>query len=110
MGFEQDHFSKKAATYARARPVYPDALYERLAALAPGRALAWDCGTGSGQAAVALAAHFERVIATDASPQQIAHHFPHPRVHYAIARAEHAPLADGAVDLVTVAADVHWFD
>lgn len=108
MGFEQDHFSKRAATYAKARPVYPDVLYDRLAALAPGHTLAWDCGTGSGQAAIALAKRFERVVATDASPEQIAHRFEHPRVHYAIARAEHAPLPGGAVDLV--AAAVHWFD
>lgn len=110
MGFEQDHFSRKAAVYAKARPVYPEALYERLATLAPGHGLAWDCGTGSGQAAVALAARFKRVVATDASPEQIAHRFAHPRVHYAIGRAERAPLADGAADIVTVAAVVHWFD
>ncbi len=110
MTFEQDHFSRKAAVYAKARPAYPAALYDRLAALAPGRALVWDCGTGSGQAALALAGRFERVIATDASAAQIEHHFAHPRVHYAIARAERAPLRDGTVDLVTVAAAVHWFD
>jgi len=110
MAFEQDHFSRRAEAYAKARPVYPAALYDALAALAPGRALAWDCGTGSGQAAVALADRLQRVVATDASREQLAHRFAHPRVHYAMAQAERAPLRAGTVDLVTVAAAVHWFD
>jgi len=110
MGFEEDHFSARAALYARSRPVYPEALYATLASLTPGQALAWDCGTGSGQAAAALARRFDRVLASDASPQQVSHAFAHEHVHYAIARAEAAPLRDRSVDLVTVAAAVHWFD
>jgi SAM-dependent methyltransferase len=109
MGFE-DHFSTKAASYARHRPRYPAVLYERLADLAADRHLAWDCGTGSGQAAVALARHFDGVFATDASREQIDHASRAARVHYAIAAAERAPLRNAAVDLVTVAAAVHWFD
>ena len=35
--------------------------------------IAWDCATGNGQAAVALAPYFRTVIATDASQQQIDH-------------------------------------
>ncbi|MBS1246447.1 MAG: methylase involved in ubiquinone/menaquinone biosynthesis, partial [Proteobacteria bacterium] len=68
----QDHFSTQADAYARYRPTYPDALYAWLASRVPARALAWDCGTGSGQAAVALAAHFTQVIASDPSREQIA--------------------------------------
>lgn len=106
----KDHFSTQAATYARARPSYPAALFMELARLAPGRALAWDAGTGNGQAAVALAAHFDRVVATDPSAAQLAHAIPHPAVTY-LQSAELAPmLADGSVDLVTVAQAVHWFD
>jgi SAM-dependent methyltransferase len=110
VSFEQDHFSAKAAVYARRRPTYPDALYDALTAAAPGHGLAWDCGTGNGQAAVALARRFDRVLATDASRQQLAHRFEHARASYAAARAEHAPLREGSADLVTVAAAVHWFD
>jgi SAM-dependent methyltransferase len=105
-----DHFSGHAADYARARPTYPDALFAWLAAEAPGRALAWDCATGNGQAAVALAAYFEEVFATDASGSQVANAVPHPRVRYAVAPADVVPLADGTVDLVTVAQAAHWFD
>lgn len=66
-----DHFSKHAVDYARYRPGYPQALFDFLVEQAPGRELAWDCGTGSGQAAIQLAERFQRVIATDASREQI---------------------------------------
>lgn len=106
----KDHFSTQAATYAKARPTYPPALFAELARLAPGRALAWDAGTGNGQAAVALAAQFERVVATEPSAAQLAQAVPHGRVTYHQS-AETAPmLADGSVDLVTVAQAAHWFD
>lgn len=68
----RDHFSQQATTYATYRPGYPDALFTWLATLTPGRSCVWDCATGNGQAAVSLAHHFERVIATDGSAAQIA--------------------------------------
>jgi SAM-dependent methyltransferase len=106
----KDHFSTQASTYAKARPSYPAALFAELARLAPGRARAWDAGTGNGQAALALAQHFEQVIATDPSEAQLAQAVAHPRITYAIA-AETAPaIAASSVDLVTVAQAVHWFD
>lgn len=105
-----DHFTSVAADYANFRPTYPAALFAWLAAIAPGRALAWDCAAGSGQASRGLAAHFERVIATDASTAQIAAAVSHPRVEYRVAPAEASGLPDGAVDLVTVAQALHWFD
>lgn len=71
MNFE-DHFSELAQAYARYRPSYPSTLFSHLASVAPGRKLAWGCGTGNGQAALALAEHFDRVVATDASADQIA--------------------------------------
>jgi SAM-dependent methyltransferase len=105
----RDHFSQLARAYAQYRPQYPADLFEFLAAAAPERELAWDCGTGNGQAALGLAAHFHRVLATDASPEQVAHAAAHPRVEYRVEPAEHTSLADGTCDLVTVAVAVHWF-
>ena len=105
-----DHFSANAAGYATFRPSYPEALFDRLAALVPRRELAWDVGTGSGQAAVQLAKRFARVHATDASREQLARATPHPRVTYAVALEDASGLADGSVDLVTVAQALHWFD
>jgi len=105
-----DHFSGVASAYAGFRPRYPDALFDWLADLAPRRELAWDCATGSGQAAVALASRFERVIATDASEEQIAAATRNPRVEYRVASAEASRLDGGSADLVTVAQALHWFD
>jgi SAM-dependent methyltransferase len=106
----KDHFSALAAGYAVYRPDYPQALFDYLAAVSPRRECAWDCATGSGQAALALAGDFQRVIATDASAEQIAKAYPHPRVHYAVAAAEDSALPGCSVDLVTVAQALHWFD
>jgi ubiquinone/menaquinone biosynthesis C-methylase UbiE len=106
----KDHFSGHAAHYREARPTYPDQLFATLAALAPGRALAWDAGCGNGQASVALADHFEHVHASDPSATQIGNAEPQPRVHYEIAPAEQCSLGDASADLVTVAQALHWFD
>jgi SAM-dependent methyltransferase len=109
MRFE-DHFSAQAKTYAQYRPGYPPELFAYLASVAPAHELAWDCGTGNGQAAVALADHFERVVATDASAEQIAQAVPRERIEYRVEPAEQVNLPAGSVDLVTVALAVHWFD
>jgi len=106
----RDHFSDVAGRYAAHRPGYPVPLYEWLASLTPARDLAWDCATGSGQAARGLAAHFDTVVATDAAPAQVAHAQPHPRVRYAVAEAGRSDLAPASVALVTVAQALHWFD
>lgn len=106
----EDHFSKRAREYALYRPRYPVELFAYLAAISPGRRMAWDCGTGNGQAAAELISHFDQVVATDASPDQLAQAAPHERIIYRLERAEDASLDTGTVDLVTVALAVHWFD
>jgi SAM-dependent methyltransferase len=106
----KDHFSKQAADYAKFRPRYPHEMFEYLGSLAPRRQLAWDCGTGNGQAAVGLATVFDRVIATDASEKQIANAQPHERVEYHVAPAENSGIQSGTVDLSMVAQALHWFD
>jgi hypothetical protein len=73
-----DHFSDHADLCKALRPTYPDALFAYLASLVSSHDLAWDCATDNGQAAVALTPHFDAVVATDASPQQIAQANPHP--------------------------------
>jgi SAM-dependent methyltransferase len=106
----KDHFSAQAASYARYRPEYPMALFEWLAGESPRRRLAWDCATGNGQAARALAQHFHQVVATDASPQQIAAAWGPENVEFRVATAEHSGLDDQGVDLISVAQALHWFD
>ncbi|HEY2066758.1 MAG TPA: class I SAM-dependent methyltransferase [Gemmatimonadaceae bacterium] len=105
-----DHFSVAAPAYASFRPHYPAVLFRWLADQAIDRQRAWDCGTGNGQAAVALAAHFREVIATDPSVAQLAHAERSQGVHYAAMTAEQAALPDLSVDVVTVAQALHWFD
>jgi SAM-dependent methyltransferase len=106
----KDHFSRLAAQYAEFRPRYPGALFDLLARLAPSRTRAWDCACGSGQATLDLAERFESVIATDASAQQIAAAKAHPRVTYAVARAEESGLESASVDVISVAQSLHWFE
>jgi SAM-dependent methyltransferase len=106
----EDHFSSHAPDYARYRPCYGADLFEYLAAASPARELAWDCGTGNGQAAVELAKVFDRVVATDASADQLAAAFRHERIEYRLERAEETSLKPATVDLVSVAVAVHWFD
>jgi len=105
-----DHFSRVAVAYASFRPHYPDELFTALADLSPGRRRVWDCATGSGQAAIALARAFDRVVATDVSAAQVRQATAHPRVTYHVATAEAPGLAEASFDLITVAQALHWFD
>lgn len=106
----KDHFSTQAKLYASHRPLYPQGLFREVARLAPGNRVALDCGTGNGQAALGLAQHFERVVATDPSEEQLSFAVRNPRIEYRLAHAESSGLADSSVDLVTAAQAVHWFD
>lgn len=106
----KDHFSGHATAYASYRPGYPPALAAWLGKLAPNRELALDCGCGTGQFACLLGDVFDRVIATDASAEQIAQAEPHPAVAYHVAPAEDSGLPDSSADLITVAQAAHWFD
>ncbi|KAK9997003.1 hypothetical protein SO802_021689 [Lithocarpus litseifolius] len=123
-------FDKQAEIYSDSRPAYPSEWFSKLAALTSQHSLAWDAGTGSGQAALAIflnhihyvrfsrfAEYFEQVIGTDLSEAQLKHARQHPRVRYI-----HTPLSlsddelvtqiggENSVDLVTVAEAVHWFE
>jgi SAM-dependent methyltransferase len=105
-----DHFSRLSARYAAFRPHYPDGLFEAIAAASVRHHLAWDCATGTGQAAVPLAARFESVVATDASRQQVRSAARHRRVRYVVAQAEATPLLTATVGVVTVAQALHWLE
>jgi SAM-dependent methyltransferase len=104
-----DHFSAHAADYATYRPKYPAALFHWLAVIAPGTQLAWDVGTGNGQVAHGLVTRFARVVATDASAEQVANAPPHARITYGVTRYE-SGIAPGTAQLVTVGQALHWFD
>lgn len=106
----KDHFSGHSDDYQVYRPRYPAALYEFLSSLCTGHARAWDCATGTGQAAVGLADFFAEVIATDASSNQVESASKRPNISYRVAPAEQSGIEVHSVDLVTVAQAIHWFD
>lgn len=103
-------FGQAAADYAAARPTYPAALFDWIAEAAPCRDRVWDVGTGTGQAAVDLAARFKAVHATDFSAGQIAAAKVAPNITYVMAPAESSRLPDHWADAVTAANALHWFD
>lgn len=109
-GTFHDHFSSVANRYAEFRPRYPAALFDWLAALVPRNSLVWDCAAGNGLASADLAERFARVIATDASAEQIASAKAHPKIEFRVAPAEESGLQDESAGLITVAQALHWFD
>lgn len=96
--------------YAVYRPEYPSKLFEFVASLPRSHRVALDCATGNGQAARGLVAWFDRVVATDASAEQIARAKPQPGIEYRVAPADRSGLPDNSVDLVTAAQALHWLD
>ena len=108
----QDHFSGVAQAYAAARPDYPAALFDAIAAHVPPTAHVWEPGCGSGQATRDLAARFAHVHATDPSTTQLAQHGARDaaNVTLTVEPGEHTWLFDASVDLVAVAQALHWFD
>jgi len=105
----KDNFSKQSAGYARYRPVYPQELYDFILNNVIAKRVAWDCGTGNGQAAKELAKVFDRVYATDISQNQIDNATPVENIFYSVQAAEHTNFPADSFDLVTVAQALHWF-
>jgi ubiquinone/menaquinone biosynthesis C-methylase UbiE len=105
-----DHFSGVANRYADFRPRYPAALFDYLTTLVPNGATVWDCACGNGQAAHDLSSHFSKVIATDASKEQIASAKPNLKAEFRVATAEDSGLPNHSLELITVAQALHWFN
>lgn len=106
----KDLFSEYSDCYQKARPTYSEEIIGQILLSVPKREMAWDVGAGSGQFTQLLAPHFNHVLATDISENQL-HHAPTlANVRYEIKKAEQSDLMAHLVDLVTVAQAVHWFD
>jgi len=106
----KDHFSGFSSDYRSYRPRYPASLFSWLASISNHHDRAWDCATGTGQAAIGLVNHFSEIIATDASDTQIASAENHDSVKYSRAQAEESGIEPRSIDLLTVAQAIHWFD
>jgi ubiquinone/menaquinone biosynthesis C-methylase UbiE len=105
----KDLFSKQAEDYAKYRPVYPKELFDYILQFVTEKNIAWDCATGNGQAALALAHYFKKVIATDISEKQLSLAKPHANIQYQISSAEKTNFPENYFDLITVAQAYHWF-
>lgn len=111
----KDLFSKQSTAYLKFRPTYPPELYHYLSTLTGEHDLALDVATGNGQAAIGLSNHYKKVIATDASPNQIANAVAKSNITYKVLKAE---LNEGELlengfekssfDVITVACGAHW--
>ncbi len=112
----RETFNQAAELYYRARPGYPPALFDELAAVAglgPGcRVLEIGCGTG--QATVPLAERGCHIVAVELGAELAAvarrnlERFPH--VEVVVAAFEDWPLPPGPFDVVVAATAWHWLD
>uniref|UniRef100_A0A0D9V059 Methyltransferase type 11 domain-containing protein n=1 Tax=Leersia perrieri TaxID=77586 RepID=A0A0D9V059_9ORYZ len=110
-------FLKQAKQYAATRPAYPPELFEFISSKTARHDLAWDVGTGNGQAIPPLAKLYKEVVGTDTSEQQLSYAPRLPNVRYVHTPPDlplagiHAAVAPpGSADLVTVAQAFHWLD
>ncbi|MGP8215728.1 MAG: class I SAM-dependent methyltransferase [Bacteroidia bacterium] len=106
----KDNFSKQSDIYVKYRPHYPAELYSYLSSLTEEHKIAWDCGTGNGQAAIGLAPFYNKIIATDPSEEQIRNSLPNEKVKYLVEKAENNSIQSNSIDLLTIANALHWFD
>lgn len=106
----KDLFSEQSSNYMTFRPRYPEEVFRWLSEQTLSHDLAWDCGTGNGQAAVQLAKYYSKVIATDPSSEQLKFAMPSEQIEYRRETAEHSSLQDSSIDVVCVAQALHWFN
>jgi len=104
------HFNQQSDKYLSYRPGYPEPLFDYLASLVDEEVYVWDCGTGNGQAAFALARRFQRVLATDINFLPLVLASQRENLHYLCCAAEKSPILAESMGLVTIAQALHWFN
>ncbi|GMV59412.1 MAG: hypothetical protein AMXMBFR72_25100 [Betaproteobacteria bacterium] len=111
-----ERFTDRAASYARARPGYPDAIAPMLARelALPAGAVVADLGSGTGLSCEPFLRAGFQVIGVEpndamraAGDRQLA---AYPRFRSVAGTAEATTLPDASVDLVIAAQAFHWFD
>ncbi|CAO2822316.1 unnamed protein product [Amaranthus hypochondriacus] len=109
--------SYNASQYSGGRPSYPPQLFDFIASHTPAHFLAWDVGTGTGQAIPSLAERFKNVVGTDVHATQLdcapklpnVKYYETPRV-LSFGDVEQKIAPESSIDLITVAQAMHWFD
>ncbi len=109
-------FDRIAGAYDRARPTYPDAVFERIidfAELESGARLL-EIGCGSGKATLPFARKGYEIVALEPGPDLAAiaqrSLTPFPKVTLRSSRFEAWPLDHDGFDLVFAAQSLHWVD
>jgi len=105
----KDNFSSQADLYLRYRPSYPPELFDFIIAQVKEKDMAWDCATGNGQTAKALAPYFNKVFATDNSQRQLDNAYQAINIFYSVQPAEQTIFLNNSFDLITVSQALHWF-
>lgn len=104
------HFNQHSANYQSYRPTYPASLFDFLTTLVPKPDIVWDCGTGTGQAAYALAQRFPYVVGTDLNLAPLEVGLQSDRIAYLCCSAEKTCFLSHSISLITIAQALHWFD
>lgn len=103
------YFSEHADAYATFRPRYPDALIRHICKMVKYRGVAWDCACENGQLAVLLSKHFQLVMASDISAEQIALAPGNKGILYTVQSAEQTDFPEEYFDLIVVGQAIHRF-
>ena len=106
----KDNFSKQANLYRKFRPHYPSDFLAEIRSLVDHSSVLWDCATGNGQVAMAMAPFFDQVFASDFSAKQLENAPQHARISYSVQQAEKTNYESKLFDLITVGQAMHWFD
>lgn len=105
----RDGFDEVAELYDRARPGYPDDLFDELAAVLPRSPVVIEVGPGTGQATKGLVARGAKVTAVELGANLAAVLARNvPTVDVIVGPFETVDLAPGAFDAVVAASSYHW--
>lgn len=106
-------FDGSPVTYERARPVYPEPLWDELFAKLPPRPSLVEIGPGTGKATVALLARGARVVACEPGAnlsEFLRANFPTTDLDVRNETFEASSLEEGRYDGVVAATSFHWVD
>ena len=104
-------FDRAAQRYDRARPGYPDAVFDELFARLPARPAVVEVGPGTGQATRSLLARGARVTAVElgaAMAEQLAANLAGPDLQVLVSSFEDAALPPDSFHAVVAATAYHW--
>ncbi|CAN8267899.1 unnamed protein product [Cochlearia groenlandica] len=107
----------QANMYLNARPKYPTIWYKVLSGRTSDHKVAWDVGTGNGQAAIGVADYYEKVVATDINELPLQRAMKHPKVTYihtpeSMSDDDLVALLGGenSIDLIVASQALHYFN